>query len=121
MDMPVTNSVGNFREALLNDRTVLGFLQRDHNLSIIEVDQRAQPWQLLGTLEADGLRLQRFQRESRNWPEVGSRLCRGDPSRKRPPGQSLGLCQMIEQLVRIPAAVVVAGAEEEDALPLWCG
>ena len=59
---------------------VLSLLERDHKLSVIEIDQGTPPWHPLNTLGLDGLRVQRFQGKSRNWPDVGRRLYSGKPA-----------------------------------------
>src|ERR1700686_4367521 len=75
----IANSVGNFWKPPFHHRAVLSFLQRDHKLSVIEIDQGTRPWHPLSTLGPDGLRVQRFQGKSGNWPQVGRRLSRVDP------------------------------------------
>ena len=92
VDMPVFDSIGQFRKPALGHRPMFCFLQSDDGLRRIEIRRRARPREPRCPLWGDALCLKCFQSEPRNQPDVIWRTSFGDAPGECAPEQILKIC-----------------------------
>ena len=117
VDVPVLDLRRPARMALLDQRQMLVALEGDDALGRLELrirHRRRHPRKRLAAANAG--RRQGRDRRRRHRSHVEGAAFQGEGPRRRSPGEAPLRCECVEENLRVSAAIVVRGAEEEDGL-----
>jgi hypothetical protein len=118
VDAPIVRNVLPLREPLPHQRPMFRFLDGDHTVGARQVASRTLERKTIYTPSRDFQLIQSTQRDRRDASDVVRPVLQRKTSGMRDPVYAAAVGVIIEELFGEPAAVVIAGAEEENNLHL---
>jgi hypothetical protein len=119
MHVPVSRQMLPLRETLSQERPMLSFFDRNHEIGAYQVLHGALLWEPIGAASGDCQIFEGMQRERRDGADVVRPTFQGETARARYPIKTRAFGTMIEQLLGKSAPVVVARAKEKNRLHLF--